>query len=139
MIRLHSISFRSNPQNMFGVEMGWYDPEKKILRTKMAQWLVEGAKAFQERMKLVGGSFDVEMMCDFFRNRPQDKGGKDLVYVKVVESMGGLAVEWRKDLAPVMTVESRLSEADLASMIERNAKTAQDSSGVEGRNAAPGE
>jgi hypothetical protein len=119
MIRTASIQFKADKTVMM-IQLGWDDPDKEFLRTNMAKWVVEGLKRFQERCKIVGGTFDVEMMCKFFKELPADRGGDRLALIIIADGTNGWGVEWRKPALVVSEVaDSQVSQVNLSALRDR--------------------
>ena len=114
MIRTHAILFKIN-NSQLGVTLGWHDPEKKMLRSKMMQTLVEGIKAFETRCRLSGASFDVESLCEFMSKRAELGDNLDKVFV--IDATLGLGAEWTRPAT--IKVENVLPELDMSEVVRR--------------------
>lgn len=112
MIRTHSLIVNAD-KNQLMMQIGWYDPEKKMLRTKMQTMLVTALRDFQTRCKLIGKPFDVEDLCDFCVKR--EAFGDNVALVNIIDGGLGIGAEWRKEFPPlVITNGGDVSNVDLS-------------------------
>lgn len=102
MIRVMSVQFQGGPQQPLMLQLGWDDPEKKMLRTEMGNMALAALKSFQESMKLIGGTFDLERMCEYLTKR--EALGANLAKVVVFDPSNGMGVEWTKPPKPLFVL-----------------------------------
>jgi hypothetical protein len=101
LIRIQSLAFGADKSQMM-LQLGWWDPDMKMLRTKMTSMAMETLKAFQTHMRLKGGTFDVEYMVKFCLKRSEL--GPDLCKIIVFDGGGGVGAEWEKPSEPKVEV-----------------------------------
>lgn len=114
MIRLQSLAFAADKQQMM-MQLGWWDPEKKLARPRMTVMCMETLKAFQTHMRLKGDAFDVEYMADFCMKREQL--GPELCKVVIFDGTGGVGAELTKDMT--IQITSTATEFNIEEFKER--------------------
>lgn len=79
------------------VSIGWNDPHKALLRTKLNMHLSGAMERFRQRMQLLQGKFDLEDLCKFMQNDKELEADK----VHVMDGTNGAGCEWTKFPLPI--------------------------------------